>query len=301
MKMSASRRAGAIAAMVIAFGAFAPGTAGATSITMPTGEPHVDANAPLAVTATGFQAGVNVYVEQCDGVPPTKQGWDPTLDCDLGSSPPAAVADAQGTATFPADDVNRAFHPFVGESPQSLFNCMAAGERPPSNGLSSFTDCKLRVSTNNSSATPDQVFLPIILTGRSVAKAKRPGAAPAASPTTSSPSTTVPGKRGNATSGTTVAPKDRRTTDRARRAARSAPNQAAAPVASPVATAAASAHSSSGAGLTALSDSGVRTGYILLGLGLMIAFVPLLVPRRRRRDSSRADEVTPTRPAGEGT
>ncbi len=44
-------------------------------------------------------------------------------------------------------------------------------------------DCKLRVSSNNSSTTGDQIFLPITLTGRSVPVPKRAGRVPASTTT----------------------------------------------------------------------------------------------------------------------
>jgi len=44
---------------------------------------------------------------------------------------------ADGVASFPVSDPNRAFHPFVGESPQSIFNCTGAGVTAPHNDLPS--------------------------------------------------------------------------------------------------------------------------------------------------------------------
>ncbi len=146
------------------------GTAGAaTSITAPTGNPFVvpkDAGGnpvPFTVSAAGFAATSNVFIEQCDGVAPTVVGWDPTTNCDLGSSPAAALADASGNVTFDMADVNHALHPFKGASPQGLFNCLSLYDPSPNNGLTDYRTCKLRVSTNNSAATADQVFLPIVL------------------------------------------------------------------------------------------------------------------------------------------
>jgi hypothetical protein len=303
MNMRTCRNVGVIAAIVIGVGALAGGVAGATNIVVPSGVPRVVANAPLLVTATGFRPGANVFIEQCDGVRPTKTGWDVTINCDLGTSPPAAIADAQGAATFPADDPNRAFRPFEGESPQSLFNCMSAGKRPPANDLPSFTDCKIRVSTNNSSVTADQVFLPIVLTGRSVPAPKAPDPATV----DGSPTTSVPGRAGKKTTGTT-APHAHPNQGNARRPRAADPRStvpggsAAAPAVAPVATAASAAHAKGGAGLGAVSDSGVRTGYLLVALGLLLAFVPLFLPRRRRvRAPAPRDPMTATQPAGEGT
>jgi hypothetical protein len=140
-----------------------------SQITEPSNQPHhVELGAentpkPFTVTASGFPAGSLVYVEQCDGKAPTSENWKPTANCDAGSSPAAAIVDDQGVATFPADDRNKAFHPFVGQSPQELFNCVPEGETPPENGLPTFADCKLRVSSNNFNTTADQVFLDLAL------------------------------------------------------------------------------------------------------------------------------------------
>src|ERR1700730_6695783 len=90
---------------------------------------------PFTVVATGYPPGSQVSVEQCDGTPPTAVGWTPTLNCDLGTAPAAATADAGGTVTFDKNDPNFAFRPFKGESPQSLFNCVAPGEPDPGNSL----------------------------------------------------------------------------------------------------------------------------------------------------------------------
>ena len=55
----------------------------ATSITAPTGNPYVvPGNAggdpiPFTVTASGFAAGSNVFIEQCDGVLPDRRRLGP--------------------------------------------------------------------------------------------------------------------------------------------------------------------------------------------------------------------------------
>ncbi|MGZ6996560.1 MAG: hypothetical protein ACXVIM_15225, partial [Acidimicrobiia bacterium] len=119
----------------------AAGPASAATITSPTGDPFVvPGNAagnpqPFTVTASGYSAGSQVFIEQCDGTPPTATGWDPTTNCDLGASPAPATADAGGVVTFPAADPNFSFHPFKGASPQGLFNCLAPGQASPGNGL----------------------------------------------------------------------------------------------------------------------------------------------------------------------
>ena len=147
----------------------------ATAITSPSSNPYAAVGdgagnpVPFTVSASGFAPGANVFVEQCDGVPATQSGWDAAQDCDLGSSPSPAAADASGNVTFNAADPNHAFTPFKGESPQSLFNCLAPGESSPGNGLVDYTNCQLRVSTNNTAGTSDQVFITLTLPSAQIA------------------------------------------------------------------------------------------------------------------------------------
>jgi hypothetical protein len=142
--------------IVLSFVALAS-AAGATQVVEPSARPYPvpgDAHGnPQAFTivATGFRPGGPVYVEQCDGVPPTVPQWQPTAHCDLGTSPAPVYADAGGRVTFDAHDPNHRFIPFVGRSPQDLFDCGVPG------------NCTVRVSSNNSSATIDQVFFAIAL------------------------------------------------------------------------------------------------------------------------------------------
>lgn len=141
--------------------------AGAATITKPTGPYSVAADAkgnpaPFVVVASGFTAGSNIFAEQCDGNAPTTPQWSPTINCDLGSAPPPAIADANGVATFEGQSM---FQPFAGASPEHLFNCIAPGTSPPKNKLKTYTNCQLRVSSNNSSSTQDQTFMKLVLPG----------------------------------------------------------------------------------------------------------------------------------------
>lgn len=153
------------AAALVALG----GIASAGTITQPGTNPIVVTQngagllQPFTITATGFPAGAPVFAEQCDGTPSTAAGYDPTLDCDLGTSPSPKIADANGSVTFDATDPNFRFVPFRGPSPQGQFNCLAAGQADPNNGLPSFTNCQLRVSTNNTAATSDQTYKTLTL------------------------------------------------------------------------------------------------------------------------------------------
>ncbi len=154
-----------------------PTSAFAATITTPTGNPFVVPGdgagnpLPFTISASGYTADSNVFVEMCDGTPSTAVGWDPTTNCDLGASPAPALADASGNVTFDSADPNHGFHPFKGASPQGLFNCLSPNQPSPANGLPDFTNCQLRVSTNNSAGTSDQTFLTLSLPEASVGTA----------------------------------------------------------------------------------------------------------------------------------
>ena len=118
---------------------------------------------PVDVTATGFSPGQNVFIEQCDGVDPASQTWSVSIDCDFGVSPGPAIADDSGTATFAGVGNNfQAFKNGQSEA-QNKFNCIGSADRPLNNHLTTFTTCRIRVSTNNSQPTGDQAFLSITL------------------------------------------------------------------------------------------------------------------------------------------
>ena len=146
-----------------------PDAAFASTITQPSTNPfQVQADSshnplPFTITATGFPAFTPVFVEQCDGKSPSAAGWDPTIDCDLGTSPAPHNTDANGSVTFDMNNSNFAFHPFRGASPQQLFNCLAPGQANLNNGLPNWNNCQIRVSTNNSFVTGDQSVLGITL------------------------------------------------------------------------------------------------------------------------------------------
>ncbi len=152
----------------IASFALVAGPAGAATITAPTGNPYVvpgSAGVPQAftVSASGFAPNTNVYVEQCDGVSPSATGWSPTINCDNLTSPAPVISTAGGVATFDKDDLNHSFQAFRGVGPGELFNCLSLTDPEPSNGVESYRNCKVRVSTNNAGVTGDQVFLNIQL------------------------------------------------------------------------------------------------------------------------------------------
>ena len=177
------------------------------AITSPSGSPFVvpgDASGDpqaFTVVANGFAPGVQVFVEQCDGVDPTTPGWSPLFDCDLGSSPSPAISDASGVATF-AVGTGQEFVPFKGESPQTLFNCLSPNGTSPANGLIDYKNCRIRVSTNNGAVTGDQGFLLIQLPEAGA------GTTTTQAPTSTSTSPSI----STSTSTTTVAPTTTTTT-----------------------------------------------------------------------------------------
>ncbi len=109
--MRKSVRLAAFVAVVVAV--LVPTAAFASTVTIPSTNPFkvpsdsLGHPTPFTIAATGFTAGSQVFVEQCDGTPPTTAGWDPTINCDAGSAPAPAIADAGGKAIFPAGDPTR--------------------------------------------------------------------------------------------------------------------------------------------------------------------------------------------------
>jgi hypothetical protein len=125
---------------------------------------------PFDVVVSGYPTTLpkpNIFEEICDGTPSTAQGWDPTINCDAGTAGSSTQPDASGNVSFPASDPNKHVNPFRGESPSGLFNCIHTGDTPPANGLPTFDNCQLRVSSNNTASTSDQQFLTMTLPGSS--------------------------------------------------------------------------------------------------------------------------------------
>ena len=177
------------------------GVASAATIVQPSTNPFsVPADgagnpAPFTVQATGYSPGATVFVEICDGLASTTPGWDPTLNCDLGTSPAAAIADQTGKATFDAADPNFRVGVFRGPSPQGLFNCLAPGQADPNNGLPSFTNCQLRVSTNNTASTSDQAFITLTLPAPGTGTTTTSTLPPTTTTVPPTTTTTVPGPK----------------------------------------------------------------------------------------------------------
>ncbi len=141
---------------------------GATQITTPGTSPFAIPGdgagnpLPIDVVATGYQAGQNVFIEQCDGVDPSTPAWSVAIDCDFGFSPSPAIADNNGTASFVGDGNN--FQAFKdGRDAQNKFNCIGPNDPPSNNGKTDYKTCRIRVASNASSATGDQTFLSITM------------------------------------------------------------------------------------------------------------------------------------------
>jgi hypothetical protein len=241
--------------------------------------------AAVSVVVSGFPPGKLAYIEECDGVAPSAPQWSPTSHCDLGSSPAAAIVSPDGVASFPASDRNRAFHPFVGESPQSIFNCTGAGVTAPRNDLPGYDNCKIRVSTNNSAVTSDQFFVPLeFVRGtstpsttppRGAAATGRAGASKSGSARSGSGTHPKANAKSNATTNTTS--KERAADDGtvARLRGRSADCGAGCTGTSAV--------SSNAPGLLALGHDDVLSGYLVVLCGIGLACVAVWHRRRASR------------------
>ena len=145
----------------------------------------------VTVTGTGFPDSTPIYIEQCDGVSPTSPSWDPSQDCDLGSSPAAVTSSTSGAVTFSATDVGHRFQPFEDESPEGIFNCLGSAQAAPANGLPSYTNCQIRVSSDDSALTTDQAFVTLTLPNPSAPAAPTAVKAVSGSTTTGTGSLTV--------------------------------------------------------------------------------------------------------------
>jgi hypothetical protein len=280
----------AVASAAIAVLVTSVTVAGAATITQPPQRPiavALDAKGfpkALTVVAGGFAPRTPVFVEQCDGTPSTAPNWSPTDHCDLGTSPAPANADANGVATFDASDLAHAFYPFSGESPQSIFNCVASKAHAPANGLPTFTNCSIRVSTNNGTATADQVFAPLAIpAAASIATPPKHPRPKAVTTTTTVPATKA--KKNGAHTTTTTAPKNGKSKSAKRDAASTTTT---APARAGVALGAPPHNGSSGSGVLGLSDPGVAIGWLLLLAGIGAAVASIVIRRRRRARIARA-------------
>ena len=117
--------------------------------------------APFTVKARGFEPYESVFIEQCNGRPPSGRRLAPDASTATSvrlrprrSPTPTAAVTFLGDGSEPrAPPVRRR---------RARRSCSTACRRrraSPDNGLTDFRDCQVRVSSNNTAATDDQVFL----------------------------------------------------------------------------------------------------------------------------------------------
>ena len=104
--------------------------------------------------APGFPASTPMFIEQCDGVAPSATGWDPTVDCDLGSVAGARDVGRQRQRHVLGDRPRIAGSGRSRVRARSRTSTASGPPRPTrTTGLPSYTNCQIRVSSNNSAAT----------------------------------------------------------------------------------------------------------------------------------------------------
>jgi hypothetical protein len=159
--------------------------------TVPVVQSGAQAGTPLTfpVAGTGYPATQAVFIEICDGLPSSNPNWDPTINCDLATSPAPSNASSTGAVSWPATNASLSIVDFRGQSPQAQFNCVAQEDVPsgtptfPDGGLNldgvnggltkngetiaqgveSWTNCQLRMSSSNQAATTDQAFITLTI------------------------------------------------------------------------------------------------------------------------------------------
>jgi hypothetical protein len=124
---------------------------------------NVGKPASFAISATGFPLNGQIFAIICDGTPASAPGWDPTVNCDNLTSPAGRPTGTTGANTWDPNNINQRIGVFDGPSPGGSFNCLYPGEADPGNGLASFTNCQLRVASNNAAVTADQAFVTLTL------------------------------------------------------------------------------------------------------------------------------------------
>jgi hypothetical protein len=146
--------------------AFASGTV-TTPASNPFNVPGDAAGNPLSfqIDASPFPEGVSVaFVEQCDGVDPaTDPNYSPLDHCDTFSSTSKVDVHADGIAEFLANDPNYGFNPFKGSDSLHRWNCIAPGDPDPGNGKPTYTNCQIRVSTDQNSFSPSDAYATMTL------------------------------------------------------------------------------------------------------------------------------------------
>jgi hypothetical protein len=153
----------------------AAGPAVAGTITQPTTNPFpVPANTTggccgfVTISGSGYPVNTNINLMICDGTSPSAPGWDPNINCDSGTSPPAVNSGAGGTPTWLASDPARHLVFFDGSSPSLTFDCLYPTEADPADGLPHWGNagrapCQIIVTTNLTTKTSDQALSGFIL------------------------------------------------------------------------------------------------------------------------------------------
>jgi hypothetical protein len=121
----------------------------------------------VAISSSGWTSGENVNLMICDGTPVTAPGWNPNVNCDSGTAPPAQIADSNGNVTWPANGA-RGLTFFDGTNPSGTFDCLYPTEASPPDGLPQWGNngtapCQIIVTSSLVSATSDQVLESFIL------------------------------------------------------------------------------------------------------------------------------------------
>jgi hypothetical protein len=146
--------------------AFASGTV-TTPSTNPFNVPGDAAGNPLSfqIDASPFPQGVSVaFVEQCDGIDPATDPNYSVLDhCDTNSSSAKVDVHADGVAEFLANDPNYGFYPFKGADSLNRWNCIAPGDPTPANGKPTYTNCQIRVSTDQNNFSSSDAYATMTL------------------------------------------------------------------------------------------------------------------------------------------
>jgi hypothetical protein len=126
---------------------------------------------PTQLVGDNFPATTQIFAEICDGNPSTVFGWSPTTNCDLASSGSPESTDGSGHVVFPTTDVSQQPKPFLGLSPQALFNCLAPndpivmtpgfvnGQSDPNNFQPDWDNCQIRLSTSNTTTPVPQAMV----------------------------------------------------------------------------------------------------------------------------------------------
>jgi hypothetical protein len=160
--------------------------------------PGIPAASQGVITGSGFTPGDNIYVELCNGVPPTTSGYTTAANCTYSNT--ATIVPASGDLSINTAQGSYQFEIFHGEDLNDEdWNCLAPGDNPdgtttavgdlpidsalPSYGAStvgtaggSTAPCQLRIG-DTLSYTSNDIFIPVTnLDGSETPPAVTPGA-----------------------------------------------------------------------------------------------------------------------------